>query len=136
MPDLVRGFDRSCGGAGAVETESSVSLFIDEDAVLVALHGSIGHQLHHDVRDLVDDLACDAAATAHRPVRVLTSKVTELGLQGVWLLLELRRAARPADVTLVDPSSVVLETLEMHGLAAFPVVRTPAPPAGEESSAQ
>lgn len=97
--------------------EGSVSLFMEDDGVvLVVLHGVIGYGLQQDVRDLVDDLVTDVAATAHRPVRVLAENVTSLELPGVWLLLELRRAARPATVTLVRPSPAVREALGLHGI--------------------
>lgn len=124
MPDLGRGFDRlSGGGSDAVAVEGSVSLLVDDDAVRVVMHGSIGHHLHQDVRDLVDDLLSGAAATTGRPVLVLMRDVRELGLQGVWLLLELRRTARPATVSIIDPSSAVLEALDLHGLTSFDVAR-------------
>ena len=119
MPDLNEGFPPAGGNGERTDTEGSVSLFTDDDAVRVVLHGAIGHDLHQDVRDLVDDLVSDAAATARRPVFVLARDVTEFGLQGVWLLLELRRAARPEAVTLQDPSRAVRLALELHGLTAF-----------------
>jgi hypothetical protein len=126
VPDLNQGFPPAGGNGERTDTEGSVSLFTDEDAVRVVLHGAIGHDLHQDVRDLVDDLVSDAAATARRPVIVLARDVTEFGLQGVWLLLELRRAARPEAVTLEKPSRAVRLALELHGLTSFlPKTATP-----------
>ena len=119
MPDLDQGLTPSAGGRPSSATEGSVSLFTDGDVVRVVLHGAIGHDVHHDVHDLVDDLVTDAAATARRPVFVLASGVTEFGLQGVWLLLGLRRAARPAAVTLVEPSRAMRLALELQGMTAF-----------------
>jgi hypothetical protein len=119
VPDLNQGLPPVAGNHVGAGTEGSVSLFTDDDAVRVVLHGSIGHDLHQDVRELVDDLVSNAAATAHRPVLVYARDVTGFGLQGVWLLLELRRAARPAAVTLVEPSRSVRVALELHGLTAF-----------------
>ena len=132
MPDLNQGFPPVGGNGERTDSEGSVSLFTDDDAVRVVLHGAISHELHQDIRDLVDDLISDAAATARRPVVVLARDVTELGLQGVWLLLELRRAARPAAVTLQEPSRAVRLALELHGLTAF----LPATPESEETAAQ
>ncbi|GAB3683826.1 STAS domain-containing protein [Angustibacter aerolatus] len=122
MPDLNRGFEASPTGLDTTEVEGSVSLFVDDDAVLVVMHGAIGHHLHQDVRDLVDDLVSDVADTAHRPVRVMARDVTTFGLQGVWLLLELRRAARPASVVLLEPSRAVRDGLNLHGLTHFTIV--------------
>jgi hypothetical protein len=119
VPDLDQGRTPVAGGAPGTTTEGSVSLFVDDDVVRVVLLGAIGHDVHQDVHDLVDDLVSDAAASAHRPVSVLAWGVTQFGLQGVWLLLELRRAARPAAVTLVDPSGAVRLALELHGLTSF-----------------
>ncbi len=119
MPDLDQGLTPSAGGRPGSATEGSVSLFTDGDVVRVVLHGAIGHDVHHDVHDLVEDLVTDAAATARRPVFVLASGVTEFALQGVWLLLELRRAARPAAVTVVTASRAVLQALALHGLTSM-----------------
>ncbi len=100
----------------------SVSLLVDADAdVLVVLHGAISAALHAEVRDLVDDLVTNAVSTARRPVRVLAEQVTALELPGVWLLLELRRAARPAPVTLVHPSHAVRDALELHGITGLQI---------------
>jgi hypothetical protein len=131
VPDLNQGFPPVGGNGEYTDTEGSVSLFTDEDAVRVVLHGAIDHELHQDIRDLVDDLISDAAATARRPVIVLARDVTEFGLQGVWLLLELRRAARPEAVTLQDPSRAVRLALELHGLTAF---LPPTPESGETAA--
>jgi hypothetical protein len=119
VPDLNEGLSAVGGHGDVTDTDGSVSLFTDEDAVRVVLHGAIGPDLHQDVRDLVDDLVSNAAATARRPVFVRARDVTEFGLQGVWLLLELRRAARPATVTLEEPSPAVRLALELHGLTSF-----------------
>ncbi|GAA4356134.1 hypothetical protein GCM10023145_26180 [Angustibacter luteus] len=101
----------------------SVSLLIDADVgVLVVLHGAIGNEMHADVRDLVADLESDAAGTAGRPVQVLAEQVTLFGLPGIWLLLELRRAARPAVVTLVRPSPAVRDAVARHNLAGLAIV--------------
>jgi hypothetical protein len=101
--------------------EGSVSLFVDEGTVLVVLHGAIGPDLRQDIRDLVDDIVSDAAQSARRPVRVLARDVTEFALPGVWLLLELRRAARPQPVTILSPSPCVREALEVHGLTSLQI---------------
>lgn len=99
------------------EHAGSVSLLVDADGqVLVVLHGCIDSRLQAEIRELVDDLVTDRAATTGRPVRVLAENVTTLELAGVWLLLELRRAARPATVTVVAPSPPVREALERHGI--------------------
>jgi hypothetical protein len=119
VPDLNEGFAPVGGTGERTDTEGSVSLFTDPDAVRVVLHGAIGHQVHQEVRDLVDDLVSDVAGTARRPVTVLARDVTEFGLQGVWLMLELRRAARPEVVTLEEPSHAVRLALELHGLTSF-----------------
>ncbi|HEX3002656.1 MAG TPA: STAS domain-containing protein [Angustibacter sp.] len=95
----------------------SVSLLVDTDGgVLVVLHGCIDSRLQPEIRELVDDLVTNRADTAGHPVRVLAENVTAFELAGVWLLLELRRAARPASVTVVAPSPVVQEAMERHGI--------------------
>jgi hypothetical protein len=119
VPDLDQGLTASGGSRPAAQTEGSISLFIDDDVIRVVLHGSIGHDVHQDVRDLVGDLVSNVAATAHRPVEVVAASVTDFGLQGVWLLLELRRAARPAAVRVVEPSPALLQALELHGLTSL-----------------
>ena len=93
----------------------SVSMLVDADGqVLVVLHGHIDSRLQPEIRDLVDDLVTNRADTSGLPVRVLAEQVTGFELAGVWLLLELRRAARPAHVTVVAPSAVVREELRRH----------------------
>ena len=95
----------------------SVSLLVDADGqVLVVLHGHIDSRLQSEIRELVDDLVTNRADTSGLPVRVLAEHVTGFELAGVWLLLELRRAARPASVTVVAPSAVVREELRRHGV--------------------
>jgi hypothetical protein len=95
----------------------SVSLLVDADGqVLVVLHGSIDSRLQPEIRELVDDLVTNRADTTGLPVRVLAENVTAFELAGVWLLLELRRAARPASVTVVAPSPVVQEAMQRHGI--------------------
>lgn len=95
----------------------SVSLLVDADGqVLVVLHGCIDSRLQPEIRELVDDLVTNRADTMGRPVRVLAENVTAFELAGVWLLLELRRAARPASVTVVAPSPVVQEAMQRHGI--------------------
>ncbi len=101
----------------AARQDGSVSLLVDTDGeVLVVLHGHIDSRLQAEIRELVDDLVTNRAETAGRPVRVLAENVTGLELAGVWLLLELRRAARPASVTVVSPSPVVREAMQRHGI--------------------
>jgi hypothetical protein len=101
----------------------SVSLLIDDDAgVLVVLHGDISNRLHAEVREIVADLESDVAGTAGRPVQVLADQVTSFGLPAVWLLLELRRAARPAVVTVVRPSPCVRSAIARHSIAGLAVV--------------
>ncbi|MGN6300009.1 MAG: STAS domain-containing protein [Angustibacter sp.] len=95
----------------------SVSLLVDADGqVLVVLHGCIDSRLQPEIRELVDDLVTNRADTTGHPVRVLAENVTGFELAGVWLLLELRRAARPASVTVVAPSPVVLEAMQRHDI--------------------
>lgn len=95
----------------------SVSLLVDADGqVLVVLHGCIDSRLQPEIRELVDDLVTNRADTTGLPVRVLAENVTAFELAGVWLLLELRRAARPASVTVVAPSPVVQEAMQRHGI--------------------
>jgi hypothetical protein len=116
-PGLQATTNRSILNVDPAADDGSVSLLVDADAdVLVVLHGAIGHDLHREVRDLVEDLVTNAVATTGRPVRVLAENVTAFELPGVWLLLELRRAARPASVTLVAPSSAVRDALSQHGI--------------------
>lgn len=101
--------------AGDDVQAGSVSLLVDADGqVLVVLHGHIDSRLQPEIRDLVDDLTSNRADTSGLPVRVLAEHVTGFELAGVWLLLELRRAARPAAVTVVAPSAVVREELRRH----------------------
>jgi hypothetical protein len=95
----------------------SVSLLVDAAGyVLVVLHGCIDSRLQPEIRELVDDLVTNRADTTGLPVRVLAENVTGFELAGVWLLLELRRAAQPASVTVVAPSPVVLEAMQRHGI--------------------
>jgi hypothetical protein len=101
----------------AAAQDGSVSLLVEVDGqVLVVLHGHIGSAMQPEIRELVDDLVTDRAGTAGRPVRVLAEQVSGMELAGVWLLLELRRSARPDFVTVVAPSSAVLDALELHGI--------------------
>ncbi|WP_426560766.1 hypothetical protein ACPPVT_12705 [Angustibacter sp. McL0619] len=101
----------------------SVSLLIDHEAgALVVLHGAIGNELHAEVRELVADLESDVAGTSGRPVQVLAEHVTSFGLPGVWLLLELRRAARPAVVSVVRPSECVRSAIARHSIAGLAIV--------------
>ncbi|MGN6612367.1 MAG: STAS domain-containing protein [Angustibacter sp.] len=94
-----------------------MSLLVDADGqVLVVLHGCIDSRLQPEIRELVDDLVTNRADTTGLPVRVLAENVTAFELAGVWLLLELRRAARPASVTVVAPSPVVQEAMQRHGI--------------------
>jgi anti-anti-sigma regulatory factor len=105
----------------------SVSLLVDADGqVLVVLHGCIDSRLQPDIRELVDDLVTNRAATTGQPVRVLAENVTSFELAGVWLLLELRRAARPASVTVVCPSPAVQEAMQRHGIQRVLVEDGPA----------
>lgn len=100
----------------------SVSLLVDaDDCVLVVLHGAVDNGLADEVRELVDDIAGGAVDVAGRPVRVLAEQVTRFDLLGVWLLLELRRAAKPNRVTLVRPTDVVLATVALHELRGLDV---------------
>lgn len=102
--------------------EGSVSLLVDADGeVLVVLHGDIDTHLQGEIRELVDDLVTNRALTSGQPVRVLAENVTVLELPGVWLLLELRRAAKPAAVTIVAPSAAVREALDRHGIQGLRV---------------
>jgi len=104
----------------------SVSLLVDADGhVLVVLHGCIDSRLQAEIRELVDDLVTNRAETTGLPVRVLAENVTAFELAGVWLLLELRRAARPASVTVVAPSPVVVEAMQRHDIQR--VLVEPAP---------
>ena len=99
----------------------SVSLLVDDDAILVALHGALDESAHRDVADLVDDLRARRIEPGAMPVRVLAAGVTALDLTGIWLLVELRRWARGHEVALVEPSAAVLSALVLHGLtASFP----------------
>lgn len=100
--------------AAGHDLEGSVSLLIDDHQALVVLHGAIGSELHQDIRDLVTDL--EAGVAAGRPIVVLASQVTQLDLQGVWLLLELRRAAAGHGLRIDEPSVAVNEALGMLGL--------------------
>lgn len=107
----------------------SVSLLVDADGrVLVVLHGCIDSRLQPEIRELVDDLVTNRADTTGLPVRVLAENVTGFELAGVWLLLELRRAARPASVTVVSPSPVVQEAMQRHGIQRVLVEESPAQP--------
>lgn len=100
----------------------SVSLLVDADGgLLVVLHGAVGAGLQQEVRELVDDLVTGAVPASGRPVRVLADQVTRFELTGVWLLLELRGAARPARVTLVRPATVVRDAVALHGLTGIDV---------------
>ena len=104
----------------------SVSLLVDADGqVLVVLHGCIDSRLQPEIRELVDDLVTNRADTTGLPVRVLAENVTAFELAGVWLLLELRRAARPASVTVVAPSPVVQEAMQRHGIQRVLVEHAP-----------
>jgi hypothetical protein len=101
----------------------SVSLLIDDGAgALVVLHGAIGNDLHAEVREVVADLESDVAGTAGRPVQVLAEHVTSFGLPGVWLLLELRRAARPAVVSVVRPAECVRAAIARHSIAGLAIL--------------
>src|SRR6476469_3174675 len=96
------------------EPLGSVSLLIDDDQALVVLHGAIGSEVHQDIRDLVSDL--ESGVASGLPIVVLASQVTQVDLQGVWLLLELRRAAGGRGLRIDDPSLAVTDALGMHGL--------------------
>ena len=101
----------------AVLTAGSVSMMIDVDQALVVLGGDIGPALHQPIQMLARDV--DAGATAGLPIAVLSGGVTSLDLHGVWLLLELRRAAGPAGLRLDAPSDAVREVLYVHGLSGL-----------------
>ena len=96
------------------EPDGSVSLLIDADQALVVLHGVIGAAVHQDIRDLVADL--ESGVAQGLPIVVLAGNVTQVDLQCVWLLLELRRAAAGSGLLLQNPSSAVREALHIHGL--------------------
>ncbi len=95
----------------------SASLVVDVDQALVVLRGEIGPALHQQIQVLARDV--EAGATAGLPIVVLASRVTSLDLHGVWLLLELRRAAGPARLRLDAPSDAVREALYVHGLSGL-----------------
>ncbi len=100
----------------------SVSMLVEADGcVLVVLHGAVDGTLTADVRELVDDIVTGAVEVAGRPVRVLAEQVTRFELLGVWLLLELRRAAKPSRVTLVRPADVVRAAVALHDLRGIHV---------------
>jgi len=92
-------------------------MLLDHDQALVVLHGTIGPQVHQDVRDLVSDL--ETGVVRGLPIVVLAREVTALDLQGIWLLLELRRAAKPQRIRLDHPSPAVREALHVHGLTSL-----------------
>ncbi|GAB3596897.1 hypothetical protein GCM10027446_24420 [Angustibacter peucedani] len=118
-PDLLRSV---VGPSVTALDAGSVSLLVDADtSVLVVLHGAVDGGLQDDVRDLVEDLVTNAVQTSGRPVRVLAEQVTRFELTGVWLLLELRRAARPERVTLVRPSEAVRDAIALHGISGLDV---------------
>lgn len=96
------------------DPDGSVSLLIDDDHALVVLHGAIGAAVHQDIRDLVSDL--EAGVARGLPIVVLASNVTQVDLQCVWLLLELRRAAAGHGLRIDHPSSAVCDALQVHGL--------------------
>lgn len=95
----------------------SASLVVDVDQALVVLSGDIGPELHDQIQVLAREVS--AGATSGLPIVVLASGVTTLDLHGVWLLLELRRAAGSARLRLDAPSDVVREALYVHGLTAL-----------------
>jgi hypothetical protein len=101
----------------------SVSLLIDDDAgALVVLHGAIGIDVHSEVREVIADLESDVLGAAGRPIHVLAEHVTAFGLPGVWLLLKLRRAARPATVYVVRPAECVRVAIAGHGIGGLTIL--------------
>ncbi len=111
--DLLVDIAGACDGPKA----GSVSLIVDVDQALVVLRGDVGPGLHQEIQALANDL--EAGAVAGLPVVVLAGGVTSLDLHGVWLLLELRRAAGPSRLRLDTPSDAVREVLYMHGLTGL-----------------
>lgn len=95
----------------------SASLIVDTDQALVVLSGDIGPALHQQIRGLARDV--EAGATGGLPIVVLAGAVSTLDLHGVWLLLELRRAAGPGRLRLDAPSDAVREALYVHGLTGL-----------------
>jgi len=105
------------------EESGSVSLLIDDDTgALVVLHGAIGVDVHSEVREVVADLESDVLGAVGRPVHVLAEHVTSFGLPGVWLLLKLRRAARPATVFVVRPADCVRAAIAGHGIGGLTIL--------------
>ena len=59
----------------------------------------------------------EAGAARGLPIVVLASGVTDLDLQGLRLLLELRRCAAAAGLRMDHPSSAVRDAVHLQGLA-------------------
>lgn len=106
------------------EPGGSVHVRYDGDTVVVCLAGVVDQSVHDDVSRLVQGLRGRDLPDSGPAVLVHAAGVTALQLQGVWLLLELRRWARGREVVLVDPAGCVTDSIGMHGLRPFLVERT------------